>query len=216
MTNVGTHGQTCLSADDPAAVALSLQCNAEAIDAALSGINTALNDYLGRWWWSATNVGAVTVTNAAGTVLPDGYTGADLLTDGGSLAVQANGFAATASFPVSFVWPPGIYLAGSTVKYTVATPNNNTQRTLLLYAVDRIDGIANIATTADEVYKATEYEHSAAGGDGSIEVTGLVKVEANMVRIGAGFAHANTSSTIVIPIGAWRLWYIYLGSGLVI
>ena len=217
--NVGDHGLTCLDGDDYAAIALSMQCNAEAIDEALTSIDAPLDDYLGRWWWSATNGSAINVANNSGTLGPEDLVGADLSTDGGSLVIQANGFPATSFFPTSFDWPNGIYMMGSTIKYTVATPTNNTIRTLLLYQAVRINGVTSINPPGPggPVYMSSEYERGAAGNDGSITVAGMFQVadDPAMSRFGAFFSHANTGSVIVVPVGAWRMWYLRLGSGLV-
>lgn len=219
MTNVGDHSLTCLDGSDYAAIALSMQCNAEAIDDALSSIDTSLDDYLGRWWWSATNTSAINLLSTGLTIGPENLLGADLFTDG-SIVAQANGFPAIGSFPSTFVWPNGIYVMGSTIKYTVATPTNNTIRTLLIYQSVRVDGIATIAPPGPggPVYMSSEYERGAAGNDGSITVGGMFQVASDptMSRFGAFFSHANTGSAIVIPVGAWRMWFLRLGSGLVV
>ena len=47
---IGTHGLSCIGDDDYAAYALSMQCNAEATDAALADSNAALEEYLARPW----------------------------------------------------------------------------------------------------------------------------------------------------------------------
>lgn len=216
MTTVGIHGLTCLDENDYAAVALSMQCNADAIDAALTGIDASLDAYIGRWWWSATNISALNVSFNSGTVLPEGLVGADLFTDGGALLVQANGFAATSSFPSTFDWPDGIYLVGSSIKWTVATPNNDTPRTLMVAQVNRLNGAATFSSSSTVVYMSTEYEHSAAGNDGSVTVGGMFQVGPTMSRFAACFSHGNSGSVLVIPAGAWRLWFIRLGSGLVV
>lgn len=216
MTVVGTHGLTCLDETDPAAVALSMQANAEAIDAALASIDVSLDDYLGRWWWSATNNNAFNVSNASGTVLPENLVGADLVTDGSPLTVQANGFPATPSFLTTFDWPDGIYLCGSTIKWTVATPNNNTARTLMVAQVVRRNGVALLSNPGGPVYMTTEYERGAAGNDGSATVGGMFQVTSTMSKFAACFSHANTGSVLVIPAGAWRMWFIRIGSGLVV
>ena len=219
MTVVGDHGLTCLDGDDYAAIALSMQCNAEAIDSTLTSIDASLDDYLGRWWWSATNTSAINVPNTGPTIGPEGLLGADLFTDG-SITVQANGFPALTSFPSTFDWPNGIYMMGSTIKYTVATPNNNTIRTLLIYQSVRVGGVATVSPPGPggPVYMSSEYERSAAGNDGSITVGGMFQVADTpiMSRFGAFFSHANTGSVIVVPVGAWRMWFLRLGSGLVV
>lgn len=102
----------------------------------------------------------------------------------------------------------------------MATPNNNTIRTLLLYQVVRQDGIASISPPGPggPVYMTSDYERSAAGNDGSLTVAGMFQVTDNpiMSRFGAFFSHANTGSVLVVPIGAWRMWFLRLGSGLVV
>lgn len=217
MTNVGTHGLTCLDENDPAAVALSMQCNAQAIDAALASIDADLDTYLGRWWWSATNLNALNVSNASGSVLPEGLVGADFLQDAQPLVVQANGFPAIASFPSTFHPPAGIYLCGSTIKWTVATPNNGSSRTLLVTGVTPVNGFTSVSPPGPggPVYMTTEYERSAAGNDGSETVIGMFEVGPTFRYFSAGFSHNNTSSVLVIPAGAWRMWFIRIGSGLV-
>jgi hypothetical protein len=215
MTVVGTHGLTCLDSDDPAAVALSMQANAEAIDDALTGIDASIDAYLGRWWWSATNIAAMNVSFNSGTGLPEGLVGADLFTDG-TLLVQANGFPATSSFPGTFDWPDGVYIAGTSIKWTVATPNNDTPRTLMIVQVNRFNGGAGFSNPNTVTYMSTEYEHSPVGNDGSVSCSGMFQVDSSMSRFAACFSHGNSSSVLVIPAGAWRLWFMRMGSGLVV
>jgi hypothetical protein len=217
-TDVGTHGLTCLDDTDPAAIALSMQANAEAIDAALTGIDASLDAYLGRGWWSATNVGALNVANNSGSLGPENFVGVDFFGDSPALSIQTSGFPVIGTFPSTFDWPDGIYLCGSTVKWTVATPNNNTIRTLMVYESVRMDGSASISPPGPggPIYMTTEYERGAAGNDGSLDVVGMFQVGADISRLGAFFSHTNTGSVLVVPTGGWRMWFIYLGSGLVV
>lgn len=217
--SVGEHGLTCLDGEDYSAIALSMQANANAIEAALDGIETNLDSYLSRWYWSAVNTSAVTVTSGSGTVLPDGSAGVTFLNDVGTMTVVANGFDATRFPAANFVFPTGLYLMGSSIKWTVATPNNNTPRDLMLWRQESVNGVNSTATAAD-IYDSIEYEQSAPGNDGSLSVEGfglVANTPGTYTRmINAGFWHLNTSSTLVIPIGGWRLWYMRMGSGLVI
>ena len=58
---IGTHGLSCIGDDDYAAYALSMQCNAEATDAALADSNAALEEYLARPWVRVVNTNTVTL-----------------------------------------------------------------------------------------------------------------------------------------------------------
>jgi hypothetical protein len=222
VKTVGTHGLTCLDGQDYAAIALSMQANAEATDAALKDINADLSSYTGRWWWQINNSVAINVSNVAGSTMPEGNIGANLFTDGSTSGTAiANGFPATSSFASNFNWPDGIYLVGSTIKYTVATPNSNTIRNLFIYQINRLNGsVSSGSTLSGDIYYSSEYERGAVGNDGSITTVGFFKVTdtdaSQMVSFQAGFTHANTGSVIVIPAGAWKLWVMRMGSGLVV
>ena len=195
-----------------------MQENAEAIDAALTQQQAGLNSYLSRWYWSAVMTTAETVASGSGTVLPTGSVGASFLTDANALTITANGFPATRFFASTFRFPTGLYLMGTSVKWTVAAPTNTTSRTLSMYRFERVNGaISN--STVDELYRSVEYENSAPGGDGSLNTVGFAFAdETTTTRTGffdAGFSHTNVGD-LVIPAGGWRMWFIHLGSGLAI
>jgi hypothetical protein len=212
VTSVGTHGLKCLTDDDYGAFALLMQSNAAATNSALSGQSTALGTYSNRpWLWSA-NSSAINIATGAGTSLPpNGDAGAEQ-TPFGSTFIN-NGMPNPGVFNF---FPSGVYLVGSSINWTVATPNNGTLRTLEVYGVRDINGFTSSTVTYTALAQQTTREGSA-GGTGSLCVSSIVVANGptDLRILAAGFFHSNTSSVLVIPVGGWQLWYMYLGSGVV-
>lgn len=218
--SVGDHGLTCLDGNDYGAISLWLQKTAQTVDSELTGISSGLSTYLNRPYFKATSTVAVTFTsNTAGSgfVLPDGKIGelfyntaqSTYINNGGLLTGRANGGNIFNPYRI----PPGIYLVGSTVNYTVATPTNNSQRTLMIWGETLVSGSAvNV-----NVYSRKVLEAGGAGNNGAITVMGLLDARlGNIAGIQAGMWHENAASAITITAGGWSLWMMRIGSGLVV
>lgn len=207
---IGEHGLFCLDSEDYAAYALEMECNAIAIDDALSSTITSVNDFLTRPYGSFANTNArVIFDDSSGTIGPEGLAGDSLLmaaSSTGTFNRMANGLG---NLPIGF------YLIGATINWTVATPNNNTRRLLMVYGVNTINGFANAATTYTDLYIATDFEGST-GGTGALTVCGMLENSGQLSSIQSHFTHGNTSSTINVAAGNWRVWAMYLGRGAVI
>jgi hypothetical protein len=211
-TPVGNHGLTCLDGSDPAAIALWMQENAQTIDSNLATDQTNFTDYLNRPWYVAVNTSAITVNNLSGFVLPEGQVG-EVAPSSGSWNTTSND---VPNPSLNTRIPAGFWLMGSTVNWTVATPNNGTARTLGVFDVKQpASGSASIVTNYDVLFQSVDRESSTGGG--TMSVTGFFSSTGSDTRqVVAEFFHSNTSSDLVIPIGGWRLWYVRMGSGLVI
>lgn len=208
---VGTHGLTCLSDEDYGAFALWMQCVAGDIDSSLVSINASLNGFMDRPYWQATNIPALNVDIASGNIGPNGVVGTSL---GGGVVV-ANDI--PNSFSSSYRLPRGVYFIEATINYTVATPNNNTARTLEVYGMDVINGVESSQTTFRNLYQARVLEAGGAGNSGAISVQGLMFADGIQTRrVESFFYHSNSSSQIAVASGAWRFSLTYFGSGLVI
>jgi hypothetical protein len=207
---VGDHGLTCLDGNDYSAVALWMQESAETIDDTLAETNAALSNYRNRPWFEAVNISTITVSNGSGFTLPEGKSG-EVATSSGSWATTSNNLNIGTSAPKI---PAGLYYAGSSVTWTVATPNNNTIRTLELFGVQTINGTVSISTTYDQIFQNQIYEASV--GINSLNVSGFINSDGTMGNIVAAFWHLNTSSDLVVAAGNWRFWVMYMGSGLVV
>jgi len=210
-TNIGTHGLTCMDGSDYAAISLWMQANAQATDAALVGIRQSLSTFMDRPYWQATNINVINVDSVSGTIGPNGAVGETI---GGGTVVSNE---IPSSFLTQYRLPKGVYLLQSSVNYTVATPNNNTTRTLMVYGMDSINGLESSQFTNRNLYQVRTLEAGGAGNSGAMSVQGLLFADGvHTRRPESFFTHQNTSSQIVIAAGAWRMSLLFLGSGLVI
>lgn len=211
MTTYTDHGLICLDGDDYGAVALAMQEDAIRLDETLTEINTSINGYRNRTWWNAVNTSSITINNASGFEMPEGFIGEDS-PNSGSWSITANGTAATSAFKIL---PTGWYHMGATVNWTVATPNNNTRRTLLLWNTLFVNGQGSDTVTYDRLYLRNTGEQSTGGG--SMHVSGFFHSDGVTPQyIVSGLSHLNTSSDLVVAAGNWRTWFTFMGSGLVI
>lgn len=210
-TPIGTHGLSCIDDNDYAAWALSMQCNAQAADAAMQDDIEQLGEYISRAWLTCANTAVVTVDDAAssGTIGPGGVLGEELFPTSGNS--QNNGIDPTAS-----TWPPGIYLVGSSVSWTFGALTANSYRQLQVYGLRRVDGSANLQTGTFDTSIVRDYQGEG-GATGALSVVSFVDNRAgDLARAGAFVTHANAASDMSIAVGGWRLWATRLGSGLVV
>lgn len=207
MTTYTDHGLVCLDGDDYAAIALAMRTDALAVDAALVDIDTDLSNYRNRIWWNAVNTSSISVSSSGGGVYAEGIVG-ESTPGSGSATITANGVSPILG---AQILPTGWYLMGTTANWTVATPNNNTTRTLMVYDSKFSGGL----TVDDRVYLRVTGEQSTGGG--SADVSGFFYSDGVLqTQVLGVLSHANTSSNIVVAAGNWRTWFMYMGSGLVI
>lgn len=207
---IGGHGLSCLRGDDYAAIPLWMQDAADSIDSSLSEGRQLLDSYRNRPWYETVNNSSIPVNNLSGYLLPEGAVG-EVAPRSGPWTTFSNGLIDNTS---NGSLPAGLYLAGSSVTWTVATPNNNTLRTLEVFGLNRINGNVSINVTYDILFQNQTLE--ASNGLNSLNVTGYIMSDGTLAQIVAAFYHSNTSSDLVVAAGNWRLWLMYMGSGLVI
>lgn len=215
--NVGDHGLKCLNDEDYAAYALAMQCNAEATEDALSSISDSLVTAAARPWIHVTNAAVRTVSTGSGTIGPGGVVGQQLAPSATTtlVTVTANGMPTSFSpgDPTSLV-PPGIYLIGATVTWTLAAATANSLRRLLVYGVPRVNGIVDSSSVVVDLFGNQDYQGDG-GNNGALMVAGLLDARAgNIARVESFFYHANVAGDLSIAAGAWRLWAVQVGSGL--
>ncbi len=211
---VGTHGLTCIDEADYGAIALWVQCTAESIDDQLTIDQGDLNAFRNRQWFSMANTSSISVNNASGFVLPEGKVGEVTPSTyiSGSWSYSFNNIPDFTD--PSSVLPAGVFMMGSSIRWTVATPNNNTIRNLEVFTTTRTGPIPSIETNFDILFQQTDWEASTGGG--SLNTVGFFRSDGvTTYRAYAAFYHENTSSDLVVPVGGWRFWWVYMGSGLV-
>lgn len=217
-TPIGSHGLACIDDDDYAAYALSMQCNANAIDAALAGINEQIGDYLDRGWILVANRNAVTIDDSSGggTIGPEGVIGEAMDTNGsgvGSPLVTRHNLPGPSSGG-SNLMPRGIYLVGASVNYTFGATTANSNRQLSVFGVRFLNGSQSAITNSTNLYAMRDYQGDG-GASGALSVVGLVDGRAgNIANFQTFISHANVASDMSIAVNNWRLWVTYLGSGL--
>jgi hypothetical protein len=209
--SVGEHGLLCLDGDDFAAFALAMECNAQALDAALTEQGDALDIALERPYltWANSSPQVIFDDNSGGEIGPEDLVGT-MLAPGGSNTLASSGITVATGG-----WPIGFYLIGSTINWTVATPNANTRRMLMTFAIDTINGQTSAVSTYRDLYVATDYEGTT-GNNGALTSIGMLENVGNLNSVRSFFTHRNTSSTINVAAGQWRGWAFYLGTGRVI
>lgn len=215
-TPVGSHGLNCISDDDYAAYALSMQCNAQALDVALTDVNDQIGDYAARGWITVVNNNPATIdsSDSSGTTGPDGVLGEAMDTTGsgaGSPFVTRSGLPGP-----NVLMPRGIYLIGSSINWTLGALTANSYRQLSVFGVRYLNGVASYQTTFTNPSPIRDYQGDG-GANGALTTVGLVDNRAgDVINFVTFFDHGNTASDLVAAAGNWRLWVTYLGSGLVI
>lgn len=208
---IGEHGLFCIDDTDYAAFALAMQCNAQAADAALTGFNASLTGYLSRPWIQVVTTNAVVIDSDAsgGATGPGGLLGELIDTTGsgsGSPSVTRNGVT-----PGLFL-PAGVWLVGSSIKWTFGATTASSYRQLLTFNVPRIGGIAS-TSAANQIFAMRDYQGDG-GATGALTSVGVMDNRGgNSAYFGSFFSHANLASDATVSAGDWRLWATYLGSG---
>lgn len=212
-TIIGDHGLFCIGDDDYAAFALAMQCNAQAIDVALSSANGALTGALNRPWVSVvtTTVATIDDDQGGGTIGPGGLIGELIQTTGGgsgSPLVTRNNFPTSSSNI-----PAGIWLVGSSVNWTFGATTANSYRQIYTMGVPVIGGVANVAF-GDQIFRMRDYQGDG-GATGALTSVGMIDTRNGNYNSFTSFvSHANVASDMSVAVGNWRLWATYLGSGL--
>jgi hypothetical protein len=220
VTQIGSHGLSCIGDDDYAAYALSMQCNAQAIDSALDGVSDSMAAAAARPWLLTTNATSIVVDDQSGggTVGPNGVVGEVLYPQvGSSVTTTASGL------PTQFLlgdastfWPKGIFLIGATVKWSLAAATADSIRQLSVYGMRQINGSTVFSTNYTDLYHDEDYQNDG-GNTGALSVTGLLDTRAGDVTyVQSFFTHTNVAGDLTIAVGSWRVWATYLGSGLTI
>lgn len=212
---IGNHGLFCVDDDDYAAIALAMQCNAEATTTALESSNTALNSYLGRPWVSTQNNGALVIDDSSsGTLGPLGLVGAVLRPGAGTTNLSYNMSPYYITGDLTTFMPRGVYLIGASITWTLGALTANSIRQLLVYGVTSNGGALNSTTDATDIYRFQDYQGDG-GANGALNVVGFLDNTAgNVASVESLFSHGNTASDITVANGAWHVWATYLGSGL--
>lgn len=217
-TAIGTHDLSCIGDDDYAAYAMSMQCNAEAANAALVASQDSFNSYLDRPWIEVVNANAIVIDDASGggTTGPFGLIGETVRPGQSGMIVTANGLPAAYSIADSTTrWPSGIYLVGANINWTLTSATASSVRRLMAYGIADINGNTSSETSFYDLWEAADYQGDG-GNSGALSICGLVQSAGELALVEAFFTHANTASDLTVAAGQWRLWATYLGSGLVI
>lgn len=215
MEPIGDHGLACLSPDDYADYARYMQCQAEAIDAALFGQQTLLESFLIAPTMivrpSATRniaVGA-TVTNLFNEVV---YINNDFmsLTSNGSGTETYISIGSPVGVPV-VAYPRGLYMAGAVV------PMDATGAVTAFS--ERMTVISIVDTTAPVLQQQLAFSWDE-NPDANTTITRVrtsptltvVLRGTNGVRLGHSVTHTNVASSVdVTPNTDTWLWVTYLG-----
>lgn len=212
---IGSHGLFCIDDNDYAAYALAMQCNAVATDEALEASGDAMTAAVTRPWINVVNNNALVVSSASGFVGPFNLVG-ELLRPSTSTAITVTASGISPAFsstdPSTFM-PEGIFLIGATVQWTLAAATANSIRQLLVYGLREIDGTVSSATTYTDLFRNQDYQGDG-GNSGALMIAGLLDTRAgDVATIEAFFSHSNVGD-LTIPVGGFRVWATYLGSGL--
>lgn len=209
MNPVGTHGQGCLTNEEYSAVALAMAHNRDAVDAALTADQAALDGYNNRPWMQLVSTAAVSqlqsllewtpFTSWYGWTIMNNTTAAATLTSSG----MGNTFL-VGQFPTGW-WNIGGYASYQPTGATTA----NSRRQLCIQVSHSVQ--------FDQVFDTiinTSFD-SATNPD-SMTVNDIFYLD-NQFNYGItlGFAHRNAASSIQANIGA-RIWANYLGTGVTI
>jgi hypothetical protein len=219
VTQVGDHGLSCIADSDYAAYALSMQCNALAADEALAADRDALTTAQSRPWINITNTNPIVVNSGGGSIGPRGVVGEGIRnTSASGLTIQVSGMPGffVNNNPDTFM-PPGIFAIGATVKWTLAVATASSLRQMMVYGIRQIDGSVAENTNYTDLYQSEDIQGDG-GLTGSLMATGLLDTRAgDVAAIGSFFTHTNNpANDLTIAAGSWRLWAVYLGTGLTI
>lgn len=197
MTTVGDHGLSCLDSSSYAAVALSMQANALAINETLVADRAAYTTYGNRYTRKFTSTSATSaITANFGVGLPDGTAAASTL----------NSFLG--------VLPAGWYAASASVTYQEdgAVTALSYRRTVLW---TNPFGASPTTLFPPQFFQAITAASNTASAD-SMNVNGWFYSDGIIsTTISVLFGHGNTGSTMTVPAGGTVLTVRFLSTGLV-
>lgn len=207
MIPVGNHDLACLEAEDYAAVALYMQNEAFAIEAALLSEQTALNEYRLRTSMEFVTVVTTSFASGGGTVMPDGraannidFTGATVL--GGGSTVSSLG-SSVAVVPARSGW----YDVGGFTNAIPAGAITAASERVMYIQVTQVPDLP--ATNTRTLYQERVTDTNT-GGE-FLNVSGLVYlIGGRLASIEMLVSHANVASNMVMQIGS-KIWLAYYG-----
>lgn len=206
MTTTTEHGLICPDGDDYAALALMMQADALATEAALDSISDSLDTFNLR-----PSVVAVTTTATSST----GSAGETLYSlSSGTLAISYNNItpvptlvlgAVRITIPRSGWYAYGAYMNPQAVGAVTAF----SRRTVYAIATRIVSGVT---TQLSQVVKRT-VDNNVAGGEFIVASSGTFYAAAGTtVDVTAYWSHANAASNVLVNSGA-RVWCHFIGSG---
>lgn len=208
MEPVGTHGQGCLGPEEYGAVALAMQHNRNAVDAALAGNLAAFDSYNNRPWFTVTSTVAVSQVQTPTEWTPftswNGWTVVQNTTTGATINASAE--MAAARFNVG-AFRTGWWSIGGYVSYQpTGAVTNNTRRLMCIQLNHSVQSVQVYDTIIN-----TSFESNT--GTDSMTVNDIFYLD-NQFSYGVtlGFAHRNSGSSVQANVGA-KIWATYLGSG---
>lgn len=206
MTPIGTHGLACLDAEDPAAVALYLQAEALAIDAALDSISDSLDTFNLRPGFTGVT-SAVSGPNSTSGEIQFPVTGWGL--GYSNFAPAPAGGSAPGGFrlqiPKTGWYGYGVYANMAATGALTAL----SRRTLFAKATLQASGSSTLLSQA--VWRTVET--STAGGEFLVAGDGsFYAMIGQTVDVEGYWSHTNAASTVQVNAGA-RLWCHFIGSG---
>ena len=206
MNPVGTHGQGCLTDTEYSAVALAMQHNRDAVDAALTQIQTDLEGYNERPWMqlvsTATASGSQTSTEWTPGAVWNGFTIMTNVTAAATLTASGMTNTFTAGGFLTGWWNIGGYASYQ----PTGAVTNNTRRLLCI----QVNHLVQLNQVYDTIIN-TSFESNT--GTDSMTVNDMFYLD-NQYTYGItlGLSHRNTGSSIQANVGA-RIWANYLGTG---
>lgn len=211
MRSIGSHGLSCLEPSDYAAFALYMQCQAEAIDDALTEQLASLDSLLDRPTiivgasGNVTTASGVNTNNFYNTVVYNNSTFMGLATTGTETYV-------TIGSPVTLPLNPyqrGMYLVGAYAAMdATGAVTAFSQRNLTISALDdTLSGPSQVGLCYDINPDAnTALTNIRLNASFSVVLRGT-----NGVRIAHQLSHTNAASTVTYAAADAKLWVTYLG-----
>lgn len=203
MTTVTDHGLVCLDDNDYSAIALAMQADAYATEAAIGSVNTSLTTALTRPYVNAvTTVGQGPLSS-----------GGEILENQGVWAIASTNIPVVTTAAVSGIRitipRAGVYRYGTYCNLVAAgAVTAVSRRTIVGRATRRVLGIGNTLSliTWRTWDTNTGGEHLIASGGTFLALAGQT------VDVDSFWSHANLASNVSSTAGA-RIWCIYMGSG---
>lgn len=210
MTTYTDHGLVCLDDTDYAAIALAIQTDAVATDAALTDITASFNSVNSQPYALL----VTTTGNGPLITVDQEYTeGNWSLVSSRGLPISAGGGVFTGS-AASFISPiSGWFEYGNYVNLTLAGAATAFSRRNVFARAYGVDTYSGIPVRLDEVRWRT-VENSVAGGEFLIASGGTFYATAGqLIYLTATWSHANLASGVSSTVGA-LFWLNYISTGI--